>query len=396
MDIRIRNLRPEDMEESMKLSQFAFQYQLGPEELQERIARSDPGNTWGAFLEDGALAAKLTVLPLGTYIGGRAVPMGGIAGVATWPEHRREGLVKKLLQQALMLMREKGQWISLLHPFQFEFYRRFGWETYTEYKKYELETAQLPRFADTGGWVQRLPEVRVLQALYTEYARRFNGMLERTPAWWEWNIMKLKNGGGHSAVYYAADGTPKGYLLYKVKDQILTVNEWVSLDSDARRGLWNYISNHDSMIKKAVLQAEPGDRLTSLLKDPRIKQETVPYFMARLVDAKSFLEGYRFKEGRGGVLNLAVQDPHAPWNEGTYTLRLQNDGTATVKFASGMNPPRPDGGLSCGIGVLTAILLGYETPMFWYEAGRLEGTPEAVERLEAALPERKTYLLDFF
>lgn len=60
--------------------------------------------------------------------------MGGIAGVATWPENRRGGLVSKLLSKALARMNEEGQVLSCLHPFSVPFYRKFGWELYTDYK----------------------------------------------------------------------------------------------------------------------------------------------------------------------------------------------------------------------------------------------------------------------
>ena len=60
--------------------------------------------------------------------------MGGIAGVATWPENRRQGHVSTLLKHALQEMKSKGQTLSFLHPFSIPFYRKFGWELYAEYK----------------------------------------------------------------------------------------------------------------------------------------------------------------------------------------------------------------------------------------------------------------------
>lgn len=393
----IRCLRPEDMEDSIRLSQFAFQYELTPEELRMRLERLKPEESWGVFLDDGALAAKLTILPLETYLGGEKIAMGGIAGVATWPEHRREGHVSRLLTHALSVMKERGQSLSFLHPFQFEFYRRFGWETYTEYKQYELNTVQLPRFPPEGGRVEREPGRKLLAALYEDYARRFNGSLARSDEWWDWNILALKNKGGTSAVYRSGDGTPKGYMLYKVRDRVMTVSEFAALDGEAYRGLWSFIANHDSMIDNVRLQMEAGDRLASLLKDPRIKQETVPYFMARLVDVNRFLSQYRFREGVSARLSIYVADPHAPWNEGYYEWAIAPDGRAAVTFrpASGRTAAA-DADLSCGTGTLASMLLGYERPRFWYDNGRLTGSERAAELLESAVPERRTCLLDFF
>ena len=40
------------------------------------------------------------------------------------------------------------------------------------------------------------------------------------------------------------------------------------------------------------------DQLPYMLPDPRVTRETVPYFMARIVDLQSFVEQYAF-EGAG-------------------------------------------------------------------------------------------------
>ena len=54
--------------------------------------------------------------------------MGGVAGVATYPEYRRSGYVKELLQHSLQTMKKDGYSVSMLHPFAVSFYRKYGWE----------------------------------------------------------------------------------------------------------------------------------------------------------------------------------------------------------------------------------------------------------------------------
>ncbi len=52
--------------------------------------------------------------------------MGGVAGVATYPEYRRSGYVKELLQHSLQTMKKDGYTVSMLHPFAVSFYRKYG------------------------------------------------------------------------------------------------------------------------------------------------------------------------------------------------------------------------------------------------------------------------------
>ncbi|WP_274364683.1 GNAT family N-acetyltransferase [Paenibacillus thermotolerans] len=394
----IRNLRPDEIEEAIRLSEFAFQLSLTAEERAERVQASGakPERQWGCF-EDGRLAAKLVLLDLKTYIHGRLFAMGGIAGVATWPEYRRQGFVAKLLKHSLQIMKERGQTVSYLHPFAFGFYRKFGWETYASYKKYELTREQMPAFPSTVGRVRRIGEDwESLSPLYEAYASRYNGTTKRTGEWWKERIFAWKK--GQTAVYDNAAGEARGYMLYQVKERTFTVHEMVFLDEEARRGLWNFIKNHDSMVTKVELQAPEDDELAFLLPDPRVKQELVPYFMARIVDLAAFVGRYPFAAAGGaGVppVLLRVRDEHAPWNDGVFRLAVDGDGGGSLTPAEDVTAV--DGAaVTCSIGALAAMLIGNRRPRFLLAAGLLEGPEEAVEALERVVPSRTAYLLDFF
>ncbi|WP_338147597.1 GNAT family N-acetyltransferase, partial [Lysinibacillus fusiformis] len=52
--------------------------------------------------------------------------------VATYPEYRQQGIIKRLMIEALQKMRDNGQTISVLAPFFVSFYRHFGWELFFE------------------------------------------------------------------------------------------------------------------------------------------------------------------------------------------------------------------------------------------------------------------------
>ncbi|MFC4810474.1 GNAT family N-acetyltransferase [Paenibacillus sp. GCM10023250] len=393
----IRKLRREELSESVTLSEFAFQYELSDAEREEQVGRMNPDEHWG-FFEEGRLAAKLQLLNFHTWLNGRRFAMGGIAGVATWPEYRRNGMVARLLGQTLQTMREQGQTLSFLAPFKFEFYRRYGWETYVDYMRYEIPADKLPKFeAPAGGTVRRIaPDWEQLNPLYAEYAQRYNGMLVRDEDWWTKRHFKSKK--GTVAVYENARGERRGYVHYQVKERTATIHELVCLDEEARRGLWKFIADHDSMIAKIVVKAPSDDQLPFLLHDPTIKQEKLAYFMARIVDAEAFLAQYAYAPRPDAEpLHLRITDPHAEWNQGIFRLQFAGGGTsAQAARLAGLEAPDEEGLLSCSIQTLAALFLGYQTPSFMAGIGRLQGSPELVARLEAALPRRTTFLLDFF
>jgi predicted acetyltransferase len=396
MEGNIRPIEHDKIEESLRLSQFAFQYELSEADLQERIAKFKPGQSWGYYIED-QLAAKLFILKLQTWINGRSFDMGGIASVATWPEFRRHGMVKKLLIHALKTMKEAGQTVSFLHPFEFPFYRKFGWETYTELKKYEIPKELIVNQFTSSGQMKRTNDWQLLDKLYQAYAQQFNGTLIRDDEWWKRSVIQKSS---TTAIYYNEAGVAKGYIQYKVKNKEMNVDELVFLDESARKGLWKFIADHDSMMDKVVLKAPVDDQLAYILSNPRIKQEIAPYFMARIVDLVPFLERLPMTAGlEKQKLELHISDAFAPWNNGVFVVKWSSSGKAKVKQIeavegkeSKVNPLT----LTCDIGTLTAMLLGYQRPTLLSTIGRLQASNEVLELLEQLIPRKTTYLMDFF
>lgn len=392
-DMDIRKLTTDDFEACMTLSEYAFQFVLNEEQIEKRREEFASHNVLGVY-EDGQVGAKLQIIPFQTYIQGRSFAMGGIAGVATWPEYRRKGWVAGLLKFALEEMNRNKQSISFLHPFSFAFYRKYGWETYVEFKQYKLSTDQLPAKKLTLGTLRRgNPELSVLKMVYDTYAERYNGTLSRDDAWWENSVFAKK--GSQRAVYYDEAGLPQGYVLYEVKERKFTIGELVHLNEEARQGLWTFIANHDSMIDEVTLKAPANDTLAFQLDNPRIQQEISPYFMARIVSVEQFISQYPFANQDSPLqIQLEVEDAHAPWNEGVWQLNVAMNGTASIWKTS--EPVLEDQTLKVDIQALTAMLMGYRRPAEMARMGRIDGPAEVISALEHAIPERETYLLDFF
>lgn len=390
--MRIRQLTKEEAAERVALSEFAFQLELTEQQREERKTRFRPEEQWGAFDDEGKMLSALHLAPLEIYIGQRSLKMGGVAGVATWPEARRHGCVAKLLAHALGVMRGQGQTVSMLHPFSFPFYRKYGWEMTIERKQYEIESKQLPAIEGFAGQVVRIPkEASALNGVYERFARRYTGMLKRSEEWWEQRALSKP---GLAALYRNGDGTPEGYILYDVRNRLMTVHEWAALTEEARRGLWSFVANHDSMADKIAMTVPVDDATSFWFADPRFKQEIIPYFMSRIVDAAGFVAQYPFLPGSADeALTITLIDRHAPWNNGTFRLEWDRDGTARMQQTERQSA---GAGIACDIQTLTALLLGNRRPEQMARWGRLQGDGEAVSVLERRVPSLTPYLADFF
>jgi predicted acetyltransferase len=152
------------------------------------------------------------------------------------------------------------------------------------------------------------------------------------------------------------------------------------------------------MINKVKLRAPADDQLPARLSNPRCKQEIVPYFMGRIVDAAAFMGQYSFTPtGETYSVRLTVEDQHAPWNDGSFIVTIGQDGRAAVKREEEGDGQAGTGlELACGIQALSSMMIGYMRPRFAGEIGRLSGSAEAVALWERLLPPQRTYLMDYF
>ncbi|MFS0723595.1 enhanced intracellular survival protein Eis [Paenibacillus sp. 1P07SE] len=401
----IKLLQQGDYEESLQLAEFAFQRVLSPEDKAARLAAMSGEQIWG-WLEEGRLAAQLSVLPLQFWVGGQVWDMGGIAFVSTWPEYRRKGMIGRLLGASLAAMHEQGIAWSALAPFSYAFYRKYGWEAGIDYIRYEVPSERLPRpAAAEGSRIRRVPrDSPVLRQLYMRYARQFNGMLSRSEGWWATRVFGKKQ--GMVSVYWSPSGEAEGYIFYQVREQVLSVHEMVSLTEEARRGIWRYLSQHDSMISRVLWHAPLDDPWTYLLEEPRVGQEIVPYFMVRIVDVERVFRDYAFVEQTDEeerAFYIQVEDAQASWNTGTYRLSPLRPGPDRVQRLGDQEDrpiavalPAEASVLACDIQTLSALLIGYKSATHLHVAGRLIGEAAEAARLGRYIPATTPFLADYF
>ncbi|NYE06572.1 putative acetyltransferase [Bacillus niacini] len=366
---------------------------VGWEEREIALAKKpvlDQADVIGWF--DGEkLVSQLAVYPFQVNIFGRTFEMGGLTGVGTYPEYANMGLMYKLLRQGLSDMQARKQSISYLFPYSIPYYRRRGWEIISDKMTFEVRDVQLPKIRKVPGYVERLniehSDVRTVYKLFS--SKMHAAMIRNELAWdeyWRWDVDELT-----AAVYYDHTHKPHGYLLYWISEDVLHIKEIVYMDEEARIGLWNFIGAHFSMVSKVVGNIFMNEPLAFWLEDGDIKETISPYFMARIVDAKQFIEQYPFRAtGTERKVTLLLEDPMLEWNQGIFTLLVSGNGQG--KFIQSEDNPA----VSLDIQTLTTMLLSYKRPSYLAAISRLKGDEAAVDILENIIERQTPYFSDYY
>lgn len=385
--MNVIRLKEDKFREALRLSEYAFQYKVDEDRLQQQLTKIKESHEVYGIMEGEDLAAKLHLIPFHIYIGKEKFKMGGVAGVATYPEYRRSGYVKELLQHSLQTMKKDGYTVSMLHPFAVAFYRKYGWELCADLLVCHMTKSDLVMKKQVNGTVKRFnkenhPEE--VEKLYETFAERFSGMLVRNEKWWLQSVYDDLT----LAIYYDENKTAAGYMLYKIEKSKMTVEEFVPLHNEARNGLWNFICQHDSMIKELEMTVNENEPLLYTLQEPRVKTEIKPYFMGRIVDVEQFLKQYELNWNNvQQEVILHITDSFAPWNN--VSVRLANYEITIIEEPM-------DKGIKLDINALSTILFGYKRPLEINKLELISGSEEEIQAFEDIVPVRKAFIYDFF
>jgi len=373
----LRELGPQDLDEAHEMGRLAF----GGDPAETRPER--PGRRqWGAY-SGGRLVAKVAVHDYAQWWGGRAVPMGGLSGVAALPDVRGQGLVRRLTALATQAMGEAGHVVSALFPTAPGIYRAMGWELVGALEHTRVPLSALPPGPVEGVVVRPAVEADVpaLQAAYDAWGRARSGLLTRTGPCFPKGTAGLLE---RDVVSVAVSGDEVlGYVAYARgrgmgADAELQVDEVVAASEPARLALLASLASWTSVIG-AVQWRGPVDELerscTALVPPPH---ERKPW-MLRLLDPVAAVAARGWPVDGAADLDLT----------GTGPVRL------TVSGGEGrLEPRRPDPDLPVvdprGLAVLWAGAAGSRALV---RSGLLDRPAPDLDALCGASP---PVLLDYF
>ena len=338
------------------------------------------------------LASQISIYPMEVNLFGRMYRMGGVTGVATYPEYSGRGLMSRLVKQALQNMRGNRQSLSMLYPYQIPFYRKKGWEIVSDKMTYTIKDTQLPKHRPVRGMVERVDiENEDICKVHDKFARMRHGALKRNELEWE-EYWRWEADDVLVAVYYDEQDKPCGYLVYYIANDVFRIKELVTINQEARHGLWTYISAHISMIDKVVGYNYTNEPMAFLLEDSEIEEEIQPYMMARIVDFEAFIRDYPFDIiSMHEDLHCIIEDPVMECNAGDFSLSWDADGKAILERGGKRGET-----VRCNIGTLTTMFMGYKRPTYLRRVERLQAGDEAIRILEDIIPIEQPYFSDYF
>jgi len=335
-----------ETQELFKMSSYAFGMNL-----KESSEPEPPYGLWRGVDVDGKLVSGAGLYPLTVLLKGAEIGMGGIGGVATWPQYRRQGHIAWLMKEMLQEMRERNLHLSGLWPFNWDFYRKFGWELITTVMGAEIKIDDLDALPKPqSGQGELLRDEAELLAVSAEMAQDFQLMCLRNDRWLK---LALKPWGKPAITWVWRDNNKvEGYFLCTKDNNTIIIHDIFWSNTNALWGMLDLITRHQAQVEKARLLHLPvNNHLPVLLANQYQEFKLKPLTMGRIVDVESLFSSLNWPKV-DGKLTIQVSDRHGSWNDDVFTLTFEAGKCSITRGGT-----RPD--LELGIQQLTQLAVGF-------------------------------------
>lgn len=316
--------------------------------------------TWASLSDDDEIYGCIGLTAFPMRFDGSTVLMGGIGGVATLPQHRRNGAIRACMQAAFADMYERGYVISSLYPFSTAYYRKFGYEVGPELRYWTIELSAL-NLPDVGGRMELIlpgDDLSDVCKVYNACTQHWNTSVVREEYDRETSSINLLNEKRYLYLWRDDSGEPRSFMMFCKKDGIMDCrnlfgqhNNLMFTDRKSLIALLKFAQAFAADYR-AIRFSLPADiRIQSLVAE----QTRAEYYggynaMHRFVNVQRALELCRCKGE--GCIRIGVTDPMLPQNEGVWQIHYAPGESNRVEKTDA------SADIVLPIGTFTQLLLG--------------------------------------
>ncbi|WP_037064226.1 GNAT family N-acetyltransferase [Pseudonocardia acaciae] len=311
-----------------------------------------------------------------TVPGGATLATEGVTWVSVAATHRRQGILRGLMDRQHREHAEQGVALSVLTASEGGIYGRFGYGQASRQREVRIDRrlARMRADAPNPGGV-RYVDAEEARALAPDVHRRWAavtpGALSRSEPWWDHEFVdRAERRGGGTELFHLVH--PDGYASYRIhqSDRSCRVVDFFAATEDAHAALWRVLLGLD-LTHTVTSEACPlDDPLPWLLEDPRQVRTTdlADGLWARILDVERTLAARRYPVDIDAVLDVA--DPFLDLG-GRFRLRGGPGGASCERVTS-----EPDAHLN--IATLAMLYFGSHRAHAMARAGLLAADDPAV------------------
>ncbi len=304
------------------------------------------------------------------HLSGALIPTATIGGVGTEPEYRRGGLVRTIFREMAAEADRRAVPLTVLHPFSFAYYRKFGFERVADHRVLAFPTAKLdfvPRYAEVTRCTDESCHL-LLAALYNRFAEGRNLLPVRDR---DYPFPLSPTDKRRTYLTRDASGEPDGYIILDIENYY-SVNRMVSINLNVHELVFTTPEALDKLL--GFMRMFEGEldsvKLHNIAMSPEVELRlrhfmhtsitVLPDLMARINDVAALFSLLAYPTEPGRFTVKASEPAGTPWvahadkTTGIFCVDYK-DGRATVTRLS----DDADYDFAADIPALTQLVFGY-------------------------------------
>lgn len=394
-ELTIRTAAPDEIDTYARVFSASFGQEPDERHTARVRALTDPARTLLGLSARGEVVATASAyrfdLPLP---GGAELACAGVTRVSVRTDHRRRGVLTRLMAALHGHARDHDEPVAALWPSEQVIYGRFGYGEAVPTIDIEVDRARSRLIVDASvrevELVDRTTARRAFPAIRDAVRRVRPGLLSRSAVWWDAVLdddpREDRDGASPRTHALIPD---RGYALYRIHphwrdgrpDAKVVVDELHAVDAAAAAALWAFVTDVDLSTRTLAVRRPSDDAVLHLLAEPDMARITQRWpMMVRILDVPRVLAARRY--ATDGQLVLAIHDGfgHGP-DALPSRLRLTvEDGDVEVARTDARAE------LTMDVRELASVLLGGHRTTVLHSAGLIEADdPACARRLDAML-----------
>lgn len=337
MPIDIRQIKKNELEPFVRTIELAFGSEMRASDIPTFERKVDITRLHAAF-DDEEVVGTAGVFPFRFTIPGNVVDAAGVTMVGVLPSHRRQGILRRMMETQMLDARRRGEHIAVLWASEESIYQRFGYGLASNQGHIDIERDRAAFLDDHGptGKPRILPaeeRLKILPPIYERIRKETPGMYERSQVWWEAHSLydpeHLRQGASPIVTAVVElGGAPAAYVTYRMRPKwgddatprsVVEVNEALATSPEATKEIWRFVFGID-LVERITAYYLPADWPVMLMvpEPRRLRFSFSDSLWLRVVDIKGALEQRSY--AADGTIVFEVIDEFCSWNEGRWRL----------------------------------------------------------------------------
>lgn len=305
----------------------------------------DTNNTFGIFNLQGDLKSSLSIYPRNIISNNINLRVLGIGHVATRPEFRNQGNMKKILEQVLVYGWNNNYDVSILYPYSCALYQSTGFRICEYCHRIELDLEQLKQIEPQGRMEKcDSRQVDSVNKIYKKYIKFLNrGEIKKNVLYEEKNEREVR------FFWRNKKKIRKSFIEFVLdNEKNIKINKFYYFDNEGLYGMLGAMRVFAGRYKRLIWDIPDGININACIsKLENVEIVTKVKTMIRIINLEKLLLKipYNYKKD----MYLEVIDPIIKENTGIY--RLSKNGNKKIdKKSSAIQA------ISMNIEELTSIL----------------------------------------